>query len=127
MRLRAEAMLKIEEIMSLLSELDRSMVAFEVFRTHGNTSLTPLLTPADNTRKTRPRNTQQTLPVGGAIGGDGSVSVSDKNRQLNEKALEVLEFLNAKASKSFRPCEENMRFIRARLAKHSVEDLKGVI
>lgn len=66
---------------------------------------------------------------GGALGGNGSSSEAfkAKNRELDVKATEVLEFLNVKAGKSFQPVDENLRFIRARLAKHSVEDMKGVI
>src|SRR5688572_12353202 len=69
-------------------------------------------------RRGRPVSNTLFSPVGGAIGG--SSSASDKNRQLNEQASEVLEFLNVKAGKSFQPVDENLRFIRARLAEHSV-------
>ena len=54
-------------------------------------------------------------------------SPKNQNLELQEKALEVLNFLNEKTGRSYRPVEENLRFIRARLATCSLEDCKGVV
>lgn len=62
---------------------------------------------------------------GGFRGRDRSVQ--RRNPQREKDSIEVLQFLNAKTGRSYRPVEENLRFIRARLATCSVEDVKGVV
>lgn len=63
---------------------------------------------------------------GGAMGGSRS-SPKGQNLDRQAKAIEILDFLNQKTGRSYRPVEENLRFIRARLATCQVEDIKGVI
>ncbi len=132
--LRAQIMLRIDELMVTLSLDDAAMVAVEVFNTYGNTNGKHEKHP----EKTRGKhvgkhveNTEKTPAfsgVGGAIGGDGlSLSPRKRDPVREQQALEVLDFLNLKASKNYRPVEENLRFIRARLNTCSASDLKGVI
>lgn len=134
MRLRAEAMLKVDEIMLLLPKEDQEAVAFEVWRTYGrgfltpvnggvNTHLTPDVTPV-LTPDVTPVNTVTRRRGGHDKGGRSS---RPKDAAKEAKALEILEFLNLKAERTFRPVEENLRFIRARLNTSTPEDLKGVI
>jgi len=41
---------------------------------------------------------------------------------------EILDYLNSKTGKKFRPVESNRKFIRARIAEgHTVEDIKAVV
>ncbi len=63
------------------------------------------------------------------LGWGEILSLSPKKRDpvREQQAVEVLEFLNQKASRNYRSVEENLRFIRARLNTCSVADLKGVI
>ena len=119
MRARAEAMIRIESIITELTDEDRSMIAFDIFRTYGNTKKTPPETLFSHVN-------------GGALGGSFSrsrprSSPKNQNLELQAKAIEVLAFLNEKTGKTYRPVEENLRFIRARLANATVEDCKGVV
>jgi uncharacterized phage protein (TIGR02220 family) len=157
-RERAQAMLAIEDIMVNLSPEDRALIAFDIYRTYGNTALnttlnTPLNTPLNtvlntgvNTRargvKRRVKSVDNTVDntenttatlvfsgAGGALGGVPAVASSAVTALASKQqtALELLEFLNLKAGRSYRPVEENLRFIRARLNTVTPDDIRGVI
>lgn len=126
MRLRAEAMLKIDETMQRLPKEDQAAVAFEVWRTYGSGVLTGVLhtekTPNDTATK------QVFSRQGGHDRGGRSSAVPKRRDPLREQqSLEILEFLNEKTGRSYRPVDENLRFIYARLNTCSVDDIKGVI
>ena len=60
--------------------------------------------------------------------------VSDNNNEKDNRnnckkdAIEILDFLNRKAGKNFRPVEVNLNFIKARLESGiSKDDLKSII
>ena len=60
--------------------------------------------------------------------GSDLASTKDRNNGLKADALTVLNFLNAKANRSFRPVETTLRPIIARLGSGvSVSECKGVI
>jgi len=135
-------MLKIAEILDALDPEDQGAVAYEVFRTYGGGVKHRFIPssggviPRFKHRKT-PLNTGLNTPEntatpevfsgeGGTIGGVDLVSkasVSPKNLE----ALELLQFLNLKANRSFRPVEENLRYLRARLNTATADDIRGVI
>lgn len=131
MKLRAETMLKIDELMAVLPPEDQEIVAFEVWRSYGprhveKTPMTPLLPGVFNTNGHAENGVLP--PPGGMMGGKPSVPVVKRRDPEKERqALEILAFLNLKTEHTYRPVEENLRFIRARLATCSVEDMKGVI
>lgn len=54
-------------------------------------------------------------------------TVGDLSSDKNERAKAVLEYLNERAKTRYRPCESNLRFIRARLENYSEDELKAVI
>lgn len=115
-------MLRIDELMAVLAPEDQALVAFDVYRTYGK-HLTKHVQKHVNGHLVATM-----FPVtAGAMGVQQGSSPKGKNLELQGKAIDVLNFLNQKTGKSFRPVEENLRFIRARLAKASVEDCKGVI
>lgn len=119
MRLRAETMLRVDELMKALPIEDQAMVAHEVFRTYGH---------GVNTSG-KHRGTKVLTPVlssnGGALGGFDSSKKRDPKK--DQQAIEILDFLNLKTGRSYRPVVENLRFIRARLNTATPEDIKGVI
>lgn len=123
--MRAQAMLRIEDVMQELTDEDRAAVAFEVWRTYGNTK-TPLVLPALLTPNSDTSNTNNTIQ-GGRDRGGKSFERKHRDPVREQQALEVLQFLNEKAERSFRPVEENIRFIRARLNTLTLSDLKGVV
>lgn len=120
MKLRAEAMLKIDEIMAALPQEDRELVAADVFNTwaHG------VLTRPGHVGKTRGKHVENGW---GNLQGGGTSSSKKRDPKKDQESLEILAFLNLKAGKSYRPVEENLRFIRARLNTATLEDIKGVI
>lgn len=125
MRQIAEALLQIENIMKTLLPEEQEQVSFHVSRHYGG-SVKHVSGHVSKTPET------PVFHVGGDDGGVNPVvsKAVRRNPEVEAKALEVLQFLNIKASRSFRPVEENLRFIRARLSgknRCSVEDLKGVI
>ena len=50
-----------------------------------------------------------------------------KEPTLEEQAIEVLDFLNLKAGKRFRPCKANLKFIMARLKDATVAECRQII
>lgn len=51
----------------------------------------------------------------------------EKEPSMRDNAREVLEFLNRKTKRNFRPVEANMNFVLARLTEgYTVQDLKSV-
>ena len=66
-----------------------------------------------------PRGIKNTVP----LTRDGAQRM--RKAQIKTEALEYLAFLNSKAGKHFRPVEQNLKFIEARLAEGvSLQDLK---
>jgi len=56
------------------------------------------------------------------------VKSGGKPQSIKQQALEILEFLNKKAGKNFRPVDVNINFIKARLESGiKIEDLKSII
>ena len=54
----------------------------------------------------------------------GQVIIESSTANLDE----MLEYLNTKTGKKFRPVESNRKFIRARIAEgHTTEDIKAVV
>lgn len=54
--------------------------------------------------------------------------LSLKNSELKKQAIEILEFLNEKTGKAFRPVDTNLKFIISRLKSGAqVEDCRAVI
>lgn len=52
----------------------------------------------------------------------------ENTKALNPQAVEILEYLNVKAKKGFKPGDANLKFILARLAEgHTADDLKAVV
>jgi len=134
-RAQAEVLSVIEPMLDKLDAEDMQAVVFELWRTRGNTVLTHP-PPVLNTVLTPSQNTVLT-PNGDVFFGVGEPSRRgvvvrrSKDPVVEAKCLEVLQFLNTKAGRNFRPVEENLRYIRARLNTKNtvttVEDLKGVI
>ena len=61
-------------------------------------------------------------------GKPDAAPLSQKNSEIKKQAIEVLEFLNEKTGKSFRPVDTNLKFIIARLKSGAhVEDCRAVI
>ena len=119
------AMLEMQKRLESLDPDDASSIAHEFYRTfyrgptpNGHVSFPPVEI------RGQAEETRGQIVFGGTTGGR---TARLRKPELQEKALEVLKFLNEKAGRNFRPVEENLRFIRARLDTCSVEDCKGVV
>jgi uncharacterized phage protein (TIGR02220 family) len=78
-------------------------------------------------------STNPTVSVSGSVSGSVSVSGSDKpsSKHLSRKhdvVVEIIDYLNAKTGKSFKPVDAHGKHIRGRLAEgHTIADLKAVV
>jgi len=69
----------------------------------------------------------------GSVSGNGSGKESDKPRskhlsRKHDHTPEIINYLNAKTGKNFKPVESHAKHIRARLAEgHTLDDIRGVI
>jgi uncharacterized phage protein (TIGR02220 family) len=52
---------------------------------------------------------------------------NDKNQQRKKDALEVIEFLNEKTGRNYRPVDSNLRMILARLKEYTLVELRQVV
>lgn len=71
--------------------------------------------------------TESSQPEGKGLEGNGLKALSGKP-DLRPQCVEIIEFLNAKSGKAFKPVEAHFKFIRARIKEgHTVQDFKSVI
>jgi len=75
--------------------------------------------------KNKPNVYRRTFPN---IAELANPTVSKPKKEEDPRIVEILEYLNEKADKNFKPVESNKRFLKARLDEgHSAEDIKSVI
>lgn len=127
MRDEAEDLAAISAMISQHPVEAQKRMSFYIHQRFGGPPETRLLTPGVHVENTNGKHGVK--HVGSALGGHerGGVVSRPKDPVREQQALEILQFLNLKASKSYRPVEENLRFIRARLNTATPEDIKGVI
>jgi uncharacterized phage protein (TIGR02220 family) len=53
--------------------------------------------------------------------------VSEKLKATKQEAIEVLEFLNEKTGRNYKPVDANVRMINARLKEYSIVELRQVV
>ena len=144
MRDQAKAMLKIAAILDRLDPTIQREIIRTInhnyggplsaadwmvsLRTRRHTSdeniVTPMTKPAAEMFRTNPGN----VPDKGNPPDPPAKALASRTNHLRTEALEVLNFLNLKANKSFRAIDTNLRPITARLSSGvSVQDCKGVI
>lgn len=135
---RARVMLKVGKLFALLPPADQCALANDIYRVYGRA-----LTGAERTARYREkiRDEDVTPPVTEERHEqrDGSPSHAQEvvsglptrkaeTNHLRSEAIELLNFLNLKANRSFRPVDSTLRLIIARLRSGvSVQDCKGVI
>jgi uncharacterized phage protein (TIGR02220 family) len=90
--------------------------------------------PTEEKRREENRRDYRTLPEGKVMSGKPDVdpqksnSETPKNREIKNQAIAILNFLNMKAGKNFRPVDANLKLIVARLkAGATVLDCRKVI
>lgn len=78
----------------------------------------------------QPKSTQAQLPLTDPSLTEGKGRErkgKDKDMSGSPDAIEILEHLNAKAGRSYKPVEANLRVITARLNESSLDECKAVI
>jgi uncharacterized phage protein (TIGR02220 family) len=75
------------------------------------------------TKNQEPISKEQTTLSGLQANTDGHCQINGKRSQ----AVEILEFLNTKAHRRYKPVDANLRLIAARLREHEFQPLKSMI